>query len=164
MATLDIIILICFIPAIIRGLQKGFIEQAVALLSLVLGAWLAFHFSDIVCGWLSQYINAPQGLMKAIGFLFILIITAILLHLLGNLLTKVFKFALLGWLNRLFGVMFALTTAILVIGLLLIVFQSINDTIGLVSKEAIESSVLFEPVKDIALKVFPYLKALIFKA
>lgn len=164
MATLDIIILICLIPAVVMGFSKGFISQLMGLFTIIVSVWLAFHFSDLISGWLTQYIHAPQVLMKAIGFILILIITAILLHLLGNILTGLFKIALLGWLNRLFGVMLALTTAILVIGLLLIVFQSINDTIGLVNKEAMETSVLFEPVKDIALKVFPFLKALLFKA
>ena len=36
MATLDIILLICFIPGIIRGISKGFLEQALSLAGIVL--------------------------------------------------------------------------------------------------------------------------------
>ena len=52
MATLDIILLCCFIPGIIRGLSKGFLEQALALAGIVLSVWAAFHFSALVCTWL----------------------------------------------------------------------------------------------------------------
>jgi hypothetical protein len=45
---IDIIILICCVPALVQGFRKGFISQAVSLVSLVLGAWLAFKFSEPV--------------------------------------------------------------------------------------------------------------------
>ena len=57
MNLLDIILLILFIPAIIRGISKGFIEQIIALASLFLSAWLAYLFSNTVSGWLGQYVS-----------------------------------------------------------------------------------------------------------
>ena len=46
MNTLDIILLILFIPGLIRGMSKGFIEQAVSLVGIVLSVYLAFRFSS----------------------------------------------------------------------------------------------------------------------
>ena len=58
MCILDIIILVCFVPAIVRGISKGFVSQAAALLALIAGVWIAFHFSDMLCSWLKE--QAPQ--------------------------------------------------------------------------------------------------------
>ena len=52
MNVLDIVLIILFIPAIIRGISKGFIEQVIALASLFLSAWLAYLFADKVGTWL----------------------------------------------------------------------------------------------------------------
>ena len=57
MGTLDIILLICFIPAIVRGIQKGFVEQLVAIVSILLGAWLAFKFSTPLSTWAAGFIT-----------------------------------------------------------------------------------------------------------
>ena len=61
MATLDIILLICFIPGIIRGISKGFLEQALSLVGIVLSVWAAFKFSALVCDWLKPYLSLSDA-------------------------------------------------------------------------------------------------------
>ena len=41
MNTLDIVILLLFIPGIIRGITKGFLEQAISLAGIVLSVYRA---------------------------------------------------------------------------------------------------------------------------
>ena len=57
MNILDIVLLVCLIPALIQGLRKGFIAQVVAIISLVLGGWLAYKFSAVVTEWLAQWLD-----------------------------------------------------------------------------------------------------------
>ena len=52
MNVIDIILLICFVPAVIMGLRKGFIAQVIAIISIILGIWLSFQFSAALSGWL----------------------------------------------------------------------------------------------------------------
>ena len=163
MATLDIIILICFIPAVIRGLQKGFIEQAVALISIVLGAWLAFKFSSMVCDWLKAYIDVSETVLNIISFALIIIVTAFLLFLVGRLLTGFMKLVLLGWLDHLLGIVFALLKTALIIGLIIVMFDTLNVKFEFVKAETLDASVLYNPIKDMAYTIFPYLKELLFK-
>ena len=54
MGTIDIAILICFLPAVFMGLKNGFIRQLVALGVIVLGIMLAMRFSDTVGAWLQE--------------------------------------------------------------------------------------------------------------
>ena len=163
MDTLDIIILICFIPAIIRGLQKGFIEQAVALVSLVLGAWLAFRFSSVVSGWLHPYLEVSETVLNVISFAVIVIAVVLILFLLGRLLTGIVNLVLLGWLDRLLGLVFAILKAALIIGLAVVLFDTLNLKFEFVKAEVLDASVLYNPIKDLAYAIFPYLKELIFK-
>ena len=72
MNTLDIIILLCFVPALISGISKGFIEQAIALVSLVLGAWLAYRFSALVSSWLEPVLEVSETALNVISFAAIL--------------------------------------------------------------------------------------------
>ncbi len=163
METLDIIILICFIPAIIRGLQKGFIEQAVALVSLVLGAWLAFHFSTLVSDWLHPYIDVSETVLNIISFAIIVIVAVLLIFLVGRMLTGLVNLVMLGWLNRILGLVFALLKAALIIGLAVVLFDTLNLKFEFVKNEVLDASVLYNPIKDLSYTIFPYLKELLFK-
>ena len=164
MNTLDIIIIICFLPAIVTGIHKGFIAQVVSLVSLWLGVWLAFHFSDIACTWLSQYLTGvPAAVLHIAGFLLVFVIVAVMLYLVGRLLKGLSKMVALGWMDWVLGIVFALLKAGLLIGLVLILFDTLNLKFELVAEEKLSESVLYAPIRDIAYKVFPYLKALLFK-
>ena len=66
MATLDIILLICFLPGIIRGISKGFLEQALALAGVVLSVWAAFRFSGLVATWLKPYADLSETTLNGI--------------------------------------------------------------------------------------------------
>ena len=163
METLDIIILICFIPAVIRGVHKGFIEQAVALVSLVLGAWLAFKFSSSVSVWLQPYLEVSETVLGVVSFALVVVVAVVLLFIAGRLLTGIVKLVMLGWLDRLLGLAFALLKAALIIGLVIILFDTLNLKFELVPTAKLDASVLYTPIKDLAYTVFPYLKELLFK-
>ena len=163
MSTPDIIILICFIPAIIRGLQKGFIEQVVALVSIILGAWLAFHFSSVVSVWLLPYLSVSETVLNVISFALIILVTSVLLFLLGRLLTGMVKFVMLGWLDRSLGLVFSILKAALLIGMAVVLFDTLNLKFEFVKAEVLDASALHNPIKDLAYTIFPYLKELLFK-
>ena len=158
MNILDIILLICFVPALIQGIRKGFIAQAISIISIVAGIWASARFADVVSAWVAQYITASEQVMKVVAFALILVIVFIVLGLVGRLLEGLFNLVLLGWINRLLGVVFALLKTALIIGLLIIVFTSINDNFHFVQESVLNESVLYPHLKKIAFEVFPYVK------
>ena len=87
MNALDIVILLLFIPGIIRGISKGFIEQAVSLAGIVASVWMAFKFSSLVSEKLSAYINVSDTVLKIVSFIIILIVVSIVVLLIAKLLT-----------------------------------------------------------------------------
>ena len=162
MNILDIILLICFIPAAIQGFQKGFISQVIAIISIIAGVWLSVQFASEVTVWLAQYIQGSEQVLKVVSFALIFIAVIAGLALLGRLVEGTVKLIMLGWLNRLLGVVFSLVKASLIVGLIIMAFCSLNNTFQLVSEDVLNQSVLFPPLKNMAYTVFPYLKDLLF--
>ena len=164
MNTLDIVILLLFIPGIIRGLSKGFLEQAISLVGVVLSVYLAYHFSDFACNIIKQYITVSETVLNVIGFAVVLVVVLLLVMLLSKLVTKVAEMASLGWLNKVLGIVFALGTTALVIAILIILFDTVNVKFELVKSNILQDSVLYSHLKDFGYFVFPYLKQLLMKA
>ena len=163
MATLDIILLVCFLPGIIRGISKGFLEQAFALAGVVLSVWAAFHFSGLVATWIQPYVDFSETTLNVIAFALILIAISILVLLVAKLLTKVLELAMLGWLDKTLGLVFALAVNALVIGVFIVLFDTLNMKFELVKPEVLDGSIVYTTLRDLCYLVFPYLKSFFFK-
>lgn len=164
MNILDIIILICFIPAIINGLRKGLVAQVVSIISIILGVWLSFKFSSVVAGWLSQWFaGVSSSVLNIVAFTVILLAVIFALFALGKIIEASIRIIMLGWLNKLLGLIFALLKCALIIGLVIILFNSVNSTFHIVQESSLTKSVLYTHFKDAAYTIFPYLKDLLFK-
>ena len=162
MNIIDVIILLCCVPAIFRGLSKGFIAQAAALVALVLGAWMSFHFSNVVVGWLEPVMDVSPTVLQAIAFTLILLAVFLTLTLAGKMLEGIVKIVMLGWLNKLLGVVFALLKVILAIGLFILLFDSVTTALEIDCSKTTGGSLFYTPIKDFADAFFPYMKELIF--
>ena len=160
MGTIDIVILACFLPAIFIGLKNGLIRQLVGLAVVILGIWLAVRFSDVVSAWLTARFTMEPFWAKAISFVLIFTAVALVLNLIGKLLEKVLDIAMLGWLNRLLGMVVAIATGALVIGTLVYLVNSANSLLGFIPQEQIDQSKFFKPLLELVQTVFPYLKQL----
>ena len=146
-------------PSLVTGIRKGLVEQLVSLISIFAGVWAAFKFSVVIGEWLNGFMHADQKIVNIIAFAVIVIITIFILAAVGKLITKTLSLASLGWLNRLLGFVFALLKAAIVIGLLIFILK-----FGIVKPEVLNSSVVYTALRDLSLKVFPYLKELIVNA
>ena len=161
MGILDIILLLCFIPGIVRGITKGFVQQLISLASIFIGAWLAVKFSSLVSTWLMKYIELDPKIIKVISFAVIVILAVLLLYWIGQLVSKVIKIATLGWLDKLLGIVFAILKVALVLGLLIMLFEGVNGKLGLVKADTLDDSALYCAIRDFGQTVLPFLKKFI---
>ena len=158
MNILDIILLVCFVPAIFQGIRKGFIAQAVSIISIILGIWASARFANVVSDWIAQYITASEQVLRLVAFALILVLVFLVLAALGKMLEGVIKLVMLGWLNKLLGVVFALLKTGLIVGLVIMAFSSLNDSFKFVQESVLNESIMYPPLKKLAFEVFPYLK------
>lgn len=162
MNILDTILLLCFVAALVQGLRKGFIAQAIAIISIVAGVWLSFRFSSFISNLLTQYIPASGQVLKIVAFALILILVIWCLTALGKVIEATIKMAMLGWLNRLLGALFALLKCALITGLVIMAFNALNNTFRIISEDTLCTSQVYQALKSFAYSVFPYLKDLFF--
>lgn len=163
MGTLDIIIIICFMPFLIQGLTKGFVVQVMSVVSVFVGVWLSFRFSNALCEWIQPYLEVSDKVLHVISFTMIMVAAILGFYLLGRLIHGLVKIVMLGWLDRLLGLALSVVLGTMVIGVVIMLFNTLNTTYGFVEEETLAESVLYNPVKDIAYTVFPYFKELLFK-
>ena len=161
MAILDIILLLCFIPAIVTGISKGFIKQIVDFIAILAAAWAAFRFSKVMGAWLGQYLTLDASILNVVSFVLVAVVVAVLLHLIGALLTKTLKALSLGFLNRLLGLIFGVLKVALILGLLILLFETLNSSLNIVKPEGTENAVVYNALKDAANAVFPILKSFV---
>ena len=161
MNSLDIVLLVLLIPALVRGLKKGFLEQAISLVGVIVGVYLAYRFSGVVCEKLKEYITMSETVLNVMAFALILIVVLLLVQLIAKLVTGVAEMATLGWLNKALGLVFSLAMALLVMSILIILFDTVNVKFELVKSPILEESSLYRPLKDLGYFVFPYLKQLL---
>lgn len=161
MSLIDIAILLVFIPFLISGIKNGFMVQATSLVALVAGAWLALRFSSLLSSRIAPYVGISTQVLNIISFVVIMIACVLLLALLGRGLKAVVKLALLGWLDKTLGALLAIVKAALILGIAVIIFTHLNGKFGWVEKEVLDSSLLYNPLKDLASAIFPYFKELI---
>lgn len=100
-------------------------------------------------------------MVKVISFALIFFAALVVFGLLGNLLTKIMKFASLSWLNRLLGMVFGIFKAALILAVLVWLFDNLNAKWNLVKPETLNDSIIFTYLKDFGAKFFPFLKNLI---
>lgn len=160
MGAIDIVILACFLPAVVLGIKRGLVKQIVALAVVVLGIHLSLRFSDPLQAYLAQMVKWEPFWTKAVSFSVIFLAVALLLSLLGKLVEKVIKIAMLGWLNRLLGLLVAMIAAALVVGTLVYIVNSANNLLQFLPEEQIAQSRFYTPLLNLVEQVFPLLKSL----
>lgn len=160
MNALDLVIIILFIPGIVRGLSKGFLEQGISLVGVVLSVYLAYRLADRAGAFIARYITVQETFLHVLGFIAVLVGVLILVLLIAKLATKIAEMATLGWLNKTLGLVFALATTALVLSILAILFDTVNLRFELVKSPILQESVLYGYLKDLGYVVFPYLKQL----
>ena len=161
MGILDIVLLVCFIPAIVQGITKGFVQQVISLVSIIAGVWIAARFSSLISAWLSPYFTIDPKFLNVIVFTVIVILVVLLLYWIGELTTKVVKITTLGWLNSGLGVILSVAKTILILGLLILLFESVNARFNLVKPGKLEDASIYCMLRDLAQSFFPYLKSLV---
>lgn len=160
MGVIDLIIVICFLPALFFGIKNGLIKQLISLAVIFLGIWLSIRFADLVSTWILQYLHIPEIWLKVISYILIFACVAIILSLVGKLMEKIIKVTLLGWLNRLLGVILTIGIFGLFISVTVYFVDSLNGLIEFIPEEKMEESVFFPFFLKVANSLFPFLKSI----
>jgi membrane protein required for colicin V production len=157
MNVLDIILL-CFIALLlVLGIRKGLIISLASLVALVLGIYIAVHFSNYLEGFLSRNLHPSHTWLPILSFILTFLAVVILVMLLGKGLEKLVDLAGMGIINHIFGGIFGLLKGIFLASILLFIIQSIDKKEKLITHKTKEESIFYRPVAMIfplTMKIF----------
>jgi len=154
MSFLDIILGLLLVWGLWKGLKNGLIIELASIVALIAGIYGAIHFSYYAGDYLSESMDWEERYTNLTAFVITFILIVIIVNVLAKLLTKIASFAMLGWLNRLAGGIFGVVKVAVILGALLVFFDRVNTSAGLVKDENMEQSALYEPLKEIGALVF----------
>jgi membrane protein required for colicin V production len=99
---------------LIRGVWMGFVRQLAAFIAFIGSYWLAGRYAGELLPHVRQITESPK-VVFLISFVVLLLASAFILSLTGQLLRKLMEVKLLGWFDRFFfGTLLGLTTGALV--------------------------------------------------
>ncbi len=101
---IDTLFILAMLIALFKGIRNGLIIAVFSLVGWVIGLYAALKFSSVAAEYLKDYIN-PRWL-SILSFIIVFFIVVILIHLGAKLIEKVVEISLLGWANRLGGIIF----------------------------------------------------------
>jgi len=155
MNTIDIVFGVILILGAIQGLRKGLFVELASLVGLIAGIFGAIYFSHFVGDWLVDKTSWSEQIINLSAFAITFIIIVVAVSMAGKLLTKIADFAMLGVINKIAGAAFAVLKYAFLLSVVIMFLNAANERIGFVSEEAMEESLLFNPVRSIAPAILP---------
>ena len=124
------------ILAIIKGYQKGLIIAVFSIIAFIIGLAAALKLSAAVAEYLKNSISVSAKWMPFIAFALVFFAVIVLVRLGAKLIEKSFQAVMLGWLNRIGGIV--LYVALYTIILSIFIFYA--EKLQLLQATTIESS------------------------
>ena len=114
----DIIILAVLIIFALKGLARGFVNEASSLGGLILGGWLAYRYYPPLSVPIQSILHVPAHVSAFLAFMLLLILTGVIAHILGNIITTAVRVVMLGSINRLGGLFIGAAEGALLLSML----------------------------------------------
>jgi membrane protein required for colicin V production len=154
---IDIVLGILLILAAIGGFKKGLIAEVASLAALILGIWGAIKFSHTTSEFLVENFNLTTEYLNLISFVVTFVVIVILVHIVGNVVSKLVEAVMLGFVNKLAGLIFGVLKAALILSIILVLFDKIDEDVHILSESTKENSRMYEPIRSFAPSIFPFI-------
>jgi membrane protein required for colicin V production len=142
MNALDIILAIPMAYLIWKGYRRGLTFEVTSLAGIMLGCWIAVHFSVFV----AKILGLKGGGAALVAFFITFVAVVVLSLLLGKFIQRVFKVTKLGVADHLVGALIGFLKSLCILGVLLSFLVMIDKHEIILKPTTKESSVFYKPV------------------
>jgi membrane protein required for colicin V production len=101
---IDIIFFILVVLAVFKGYRRGLIVSLFSIIALMVGLAAAIKLSAVTAGYLEGSLNVSARWLAVLSFILVFIAAAFLVRLGAKALEKTVELAMMGWLNRIAGI------------------------------------------------------------
>ena len=156
---IDIIIVILVLIAAYKGFFNGLIKELISLIALVVGVYIASHFSVYVEKQLNYIFPKIEEYNAIISFALVFLIIYLSLKLAGIIIHKFVKIIQLNLINKISGLLFGSLKAVLIIAFILLEINHLEQSFNItIPKKQKEESKLFDPLSKIIPTISPIAK------
>ncbi|MES2429984.1 MAG: CvpA family protein [Bacteroidota bacterium] len=146
---IDIVFAILMVVAIIKGYQKGLIIALFSVVGFIIGIAAAVKLSAAVAVYLQDHSATPARWLPILSFTIVFIIVVLLVRIGAKLIEKTFQMVMLGWVNRIGGIILYMILYTIFLSIFLFYAAKIN----LISQSTIQSSQTYPYIAPWAPKV-----------
>ena len=143
---IDIILIVVVIWAIIVGFRRGLIVGVFSVIAFIAGLAAAIKLSTVVAGYIGKAVKISDQWLPVISFAVVFIIVVLLVRLGAKMIQKSVEMAMLGWINRLAGIILYVAVYILIFS----VFLFYIDQMDLIKPETKNASVSYKYIQPLA--------------
>jgi membrane protein required for colicin V production len=130
--------------AIYKGYTRGLIVALFSAVSFIVGIAAALKLSTVVASYLGKNVNVGQQWLPIVSFIIVFVAVGFLVRFGARIVEKTVKLAMLGWLNRIGGVILYAALYMVILSVALFYVQKIN-LIGQPVIDASKSYSFIEP-------------------
>lgn len=146
---IDVFIILILILATIKGYQRGLIVALFSMVGLIVGLAAAMKFSTLVAGYLGEAVKVSEQWLPLISFAVVFLVVVLLVRWGALLMQKSVQFVMLGWINRLGGILLFAAVYILIFSV--VIFYT--DQMDLIEVQTKQASVTYPYVQPWGPKV-----------
>ncbi|MGK2862601.1 MAG: CvpA family protein [Chitinophagaceae bacterium] len=146
---LDLVFLVLLVLAIIKGYRRGLIVGLFSFIAIIIALAAAMKLSIIAAGYIGEAVKISSKWLPVISFAVVFILVVLLIRVVANLIQKTVELSMLGWFNKLGGIIFYLAIYILVYSVVLFYAEQVK----LIQESAIQNSVTYSFVQPWGPKV-----------
>ena len=154
---IDIIVVILLILAAYKGFRNGLILALFSFLAFIIGLAAAIKLSAVAAGYIGSAVNISQRWLPVLAFAVVFIIVVLLVKLSAKLVEGAVSMMMMGWLNRVGGMLFFALLYIFIFSLIL--FYA--DGVGLIKHETAEASSSYSFIRPLGPQVLKGLAAIV---
>ena len=140
---LDLIFAVLIVFAVLRGYQRGLIVGLFSLVAVIIGLAAAMKLSAVVAGYIGKAVKVSDEWLPIISFAIVFLIVILLIRLGANAIERTIEVAMLGWVNKIGGIV--LFAAIYTVVFSVLLFYA--EQVKLIQPETINKSVTYSFVQ-----------------
>jgi len=150
---IDILLIVLLIMAIFKGYSRGLIVGIFSLLAVFIGLAAAMKLSLIVSDWLLTNTHIDKKWLPFLSFALVMLVVVLLVRWAASLIQTAVEHLMLGWINRIGGILLYSILYITVFSVALFYLTQMN----IIRQETIASSRFYryiQPVGPVAINAF----------
>lgn len=146
---IDVAFILIIIVAVFKGLSKGFIVGIFSFISFIIGLAAALKLSSVVAHHFENQAGAFAKWLPVISFAFVFMVVVLLVNIGARIIRKTISIAMLGWLDKLGGVLLYIFIYTIIFSVILFFAEKTS----LIKPETVDVSTVYDLVAPLGPKI-----------